>query len=94
MWQRFMAWLCAPEPPKTVAPSHALHSVRANFLVALTGLGGDDVDALRLNIAAARSLRDLWHLRAVAYRTIQTHRNASQAEQTLKRLDRCFPQPV
>lgn len=91
LWGRTLFWLTAPAPMDAAPPLNRLPPVRLAFLEALSDLDADATAALRARIEAARSLRDLWHLRADVYGLVGLFRSQSQAEQRVSRLDHHFP---
>ena len=90
-WQRAMFWLLAPAPQDTSPAPNRLPGVRSDFNALLADIDNDDARALRQRIADARSLRELWHLRAEAYRVIGLTHSQSVAEERLARMNRHFP---
>jgi hypothetical protein len=90
-WQRLMFWLLAPAPQDAAPPLNRLPAVRIDFMQCLSDI--DDPDAYDLNdrIALARSLRDLWHLRADVYRLVAVHHSQFEAEQRVALLNCHFP---
>lgn len=90
-WQRAMFWLLAPAPQDASPAPSRLHAVRSDFHALLVDIHGDAAAALRQRIGDARSLRELWHLRAEAYRVIGLGHSQSVAEDRLARLNRHFP---
>ncbi len=90
-WQRLMFWLLAPAPQDAAPPLNRLPSVRTEFMASLADICGDPADDLRLRIADARSLRDLWHVRADLFGVVALEHNQGEAEQRLMMLNRHFP---
>jgi hypothetical protein len=90
-WQRAIFWLLAPAPQDASPPSNRLQAVRGDFMALLDDIDTDAAGALRQRIADARSLRELWHLRAEAYRVIGLGYSQSVAEDRLARMNRHFP---
>lgn len=90
-WQRAMFWLLAPAPQDASPPPSRLLGVRGEFTALLSDI--DDAAGRQLceRIARAPSLRDLWHLRAEAYRVIGLAHSQCVAETRLARLNRHFP---
>jgi hypothetical protein len=86
-----MFWLLAPAPQEASPPPDRLPAVRTEFLATLSDLGGDDVERLRQRIGQARSLRELWHLRAEIYRVVGVARSQAEAEQRVALLNHHFP---
>ena len=83
--------LLAPAPHEAAPPPNRLPGVRTEFLATLSDIEGDDAENLRRRIHDARSLRELWHLRAETYRVVGVHHSQSEAEQRLSLLNRHFP---
>jgi hypothetical protein len=91
-WQRLIFWLMAPDPRDAAPPLNRLPGVRSDFMQALTDVGaGEDAIALRERVQQARSLRELWHVRAETYRLIGIAHSQFEAERRLARLNRHFP---
>jgi hypothetical protein len=90
-WQRLVFWLLAPAPMDAAPPLNRLPSVRTEFAACLKDLPFEAVAGLAERIDRARSLRDLWHLRAEVYRAIGVHRGQTEAEIRVTRLNRHFP---
>jgi len=90
-WQRVVFWLLAPAPMDAAPPLNRLPAVRVEFVACLHDLPPAAVAALAERIDRARSLRDLWHLRAEVYRSVALHHSQSEAELRLTRLNRHFP---
>ncbi|MFY9514021.1 MAG: hypothetical protein WAQ05_23915 [Rubrivivax sp.] len=90
-WQRLMFWLMATAPQDASPPLNRLPGVRDEFTVALADVDSFDAEVLRERIALARSLRELWHLRADVYRAVSLQHSQSLAEERLAELNRHFP---
>jgi len=90
-WQRAMFWLLAPAPQDASPAPSRLHAVRSDFSALLADIDTDAARALCRRIADAGSLRELWHLRAEAYRVIGLGYSQSVAEDRLARMNRHFP---
>lgn len=90
-WQRLMFWLLAPAPQDASPPISRLPAVRDDFLVALADVDGDEARQLKLRVESARSLRELWHLRAAVYRAIAVEHSQAEAERRLAELNPHFP---
>lgn len=90
-WQRFMFWLLAPAPHESAPPPNRLPGVRTEFLATLSDIDGDDAETLRRRIHDARSLRELWHLRAETFRVVGVSHSQHEAEERLSLLNRHFP---
>lgn len=90
-WQRLLFWLMAPAPMDAAPPIDRLPAVREDFAACLDDTTGDAACALADRIERARSLRELWHLRAAAYHVIGLARSQSVADERLALLNRHFP---
>jgi hypothetical protein len=86
-----MFWLLAPAPMDAAPPLDRLPAVRSEFAACLQDLPAPAVADLAGRIDHARSLRDLWHLRAEIYRAVGVHRSQAEAEVRLTQLNRHFP---
>jgi shikimate kinase len=81
----------APAPQDAAPPLNRLPVVRQEFMAAMADVTSDDAERLRWRLQEARSLRELWHVRADLYRVVAVARNQSEAEQRLLLLNRHFP---
>ena len=72
-------------------PLTSLHRVRDDFDAALDDLDSPCTDQLRDQIARARSLRELWHLRLNLFDLVALHHGQAAAQARLERLNRHFP---
>lgn len=68
-----------------------LTEARQDYMDAIDDLYTHAADELRLRIGRARSLRELWHLRAPLFVLLARALGEAQAEQRLARLTRFFP---
>ena len=91
LWQRLMFWLIAPAPHEAAPPLNRLPGVRNEFVACLVDLPPNEVEGLIARISMARSLRELWHLRAEVYRLVAVNHSQGEAEVRLNRLNRHFP---
>lgn len=91
VWHRLWFWLLAPGPLQASPSLNRLPPVRQDFLDSLNDVAGSAADALSLRIGQARSLRELWHLRADAYRVVGVAHSQSEAELRLAQLNHHFP---
>lgn len=91
VWQRLMFWLMAPAPVDAAPPVNRLPMVRADFLRCLVDVDTAAALPLQQRIDVARSLRDLWHLRAEVYRLVAVAHSQTEAEQRVASLNRHFP---
>jgi hypothetical protein len=90
MWSTLRGWL-RDDPFAEASPMQAITNARADFHRALTGLIDRDVESLSPRIEAARSLRELWHLRTELYGLIARHLGQVEAERRLAGVNRHFP---
>jgi hypothetical protein len=90
-WQRLMFWLLAPAPGEAAPPVNRLPAVRQDFLACLADVSGETAGTLRERIAAAHSLRELWHLRAEVYRVVALAHSQALAGERVDALSRHFP---
>lgn len=90
VWQSLWHWLREESAP-AVHPGPKLNSARQDFCTALNGLLTRDAQDLRQRAAHARSLRELWHLRAELYGLIARHLDQREAERRLVAVNRHFP---
>jgi len=68
-----------------------LNQVKTEFLAVVWDLQSYTATHTRESIGRARSLRELWHLRADLFRVIAIHRGQAEAQRRLSGLDRHFP---
>lgn len=90
-WNRLWFWLLSPGPLRASPSLNRLPPVRQEFLDSLSDIAGAGADALSLRIDQARSLRELWHLRAELYHVVALSHSQSEAEQRVSQLNRHFP---
>ncbi|UUX97595.1 hypothetical protein [Aquabacterium sp. J223] len=75
--------------PETVG--EALQRARDDFAAGLDGLTGQPADFLRSRASRARSLLELWHLRAELFQLVAMQHGEARAHQRLAGLNRHFP---
>ena len=90
-WNRLWFWLLAPGPLQASPALNRLPPVRQDFLDSLDDIHGAPACTLCTRIGQARSLRDLWHLRAELYNVVAVSHSQHEAERRLARLNRHFP---
>lgn len=90
-WQRLLFWVLAPAPHEAAPPLTRLPAVRTEFLATLADIDDKSANQLRERISDARSLRELWHVRAEIYRVVGIAHTQQQAEQRVGLLNRHFP---
>lgn len=88
---RFWSWLWEVDDAPVHAPMAGLRKVKTEFCSALWDLQSMRANQVRDMIERARSLRELWHLRADVFRVIAVHRGQMEAQQRLDGLDSHFP---
>lgn len=93
LWaQRLWRWLWdMDESPRTLAPVSGLRSIQSEFIASLWDLQSLRASQVRDQVGAARSLRELWHLRAEVFKVIAVHRGQMEAQLRLDALDSHFP---
>ena len=89
-WQRILFWLMAPAPMDSAPPLDRLPAVRAEFAACLKGTRGVAAITLTGRIERARSLRDLWHLRAEIFDCVARQHSQAEAEARVSSLNRHF----
>ncbi len=95
-WRRWLAtawqWLWdnqdLEDHPRVL---QGLAQVRSEFLSVVWDLQSYSASNVRDAIQQARSLRELWHLRADVFSVIAVHRGQSEAYRRLDSLNRHFP---
>ena len=93
-WQRLIGWLVAPAAPVVGLPLRRLPRVRADFRGCVADVALPAVPGLLDRIDTARSLRELWHLRADVYGLVGLQHGQIEAERRVGRLNRHFPARV
>lgn len=89
-WQRLKFWLLAPAAGDVAPPLSRLPAVRDDFLAALGDVHTLEADRLVPKIHAARSLRELWHLRSAVYGAVSLSHSQFEAERRVAALNRHF----
>ena len=90
-WHRLWFWLLTPGPLQASPSLNRLPPVRQDFLDSLGDLPVVFTDTLRTRIGQARSLRELWHLRAELYSVVAVNHDQREAERRVSQLNRHFP---
>lgn len=94
---RVKGWLAASwpgsEPMSPVRPqrSQVLSAAREDFFAAVADLQLPAAGALLDRIEFARSMRELWHLRAEVFALVSLERDQLEADRRLATLNRHFP---
>jgi hypothetical protein len=91
LWQRLMFWLLAPAALDAAPPVNRLPLVRQEFMATMADISGVEADRLRWRVQEARSLRELWHVRADLYRVVAVEHSQTEAEERLLMLSHHFP---
>jgi hypothetical protein len=91
LWLRARFWLLAPAPQDAAPPTNRLPAVRDEFVECLADITLAHTGDLLHAIQHARSLRELWHLRADVYRLVAVQHSQSEAESRMARLNQHFP---
>ncbi len=79
------------ELPRRAAPTTGLAQARNEFHSAIWDLQSLKANQLREQVSNARSLRELWHLRADVFKLISMHRGQTEAQLRLDVLNGHFP---
>jgi hypothetical protein len=87
--RRALAGGTAARLPESVG--EALQRAREDFAAGLDGLTGQPAEFLRSRALRARSLLELWHLRAELFQRVAMQHGEAQAHQRLAALNRHFP---
>lgn len=90
MWRR----LTGKADHQLQRPRGQIQSVREAFFVALADLSPEYTFELRDRIERARSLRELWHLRADVFNVLSQHRGQTFAHARLDTINANFPSRV
>lgn len=90
-WSRLWFWLLAPGPLQASPPPNRLPPVRRDFLDTLGDIADPSAGDLCDRIGRARSLRELWHLRADVFNAVARYHSQHEAERRLAQLNRHFP---
>ena len=90
IWKAIWGWLRAHPTPEHRRMS-ALEAARKDFADALADMDETDAADLRRRGLSARSLRELWHLRADLYSVVARHRNQPEAIRRVDLVNRHFP---
>lgn len=89
--QRLLFWLLAPAPQDAAPPINRLPGVKRDFIACLADVPQPAADSVRSAIHDARSLRELWHLRAEVYNQVGRAHSEFEADRRLERLNTHFP---
>jgi len=90
VWKTLLNWLRRGDAPAE-RRLLTLEEARQDFASSLADLPCDDACDLRRRGQSARSLRELWHLRAELYSVVAKHRSQTEADRRLRVVNRHFP---
>jgi hypothetical protein len=90
IWKTLWGWLRSSNAPAE-RRIHVLAEARRDFADALADIPAADANDLRRRGQTARSLRELWHLRAELYSVVARHRSQAEADRRLRLVNRHFP---
>lgn len=90
-WGSRLLHRAVPWLPAQVRPVNRLAVVKGEFRDSLSDLGTLPAHDLMESIERARSLREMWHLRASLYGEVSITLSQGEAERRLARLNRHFP---
>lgn len=95
-WRRWVSaawqWLWDLEDDPGLEPALSpMNQVRVEFRNALWDLQSAHADHVRDQIEKARSLRELWHLRADVFKAVAMNRGQIEAQLRIDHLDDHFP---
>lgn len=90
VWKTLWGWLHSSDAPAE-RQIHVLDEARRDFANALADIPAADACDLRRRGQTARSLRELWHLRADLYSIVARHRSQGEADRRLRLVNRHFP---
>jgi hypothetical protein len=94
---RVKGWLAAgwsgnrPQPGTLADRSQALSAARQDFFTAVADLHIPAASALLDRIEFAKSMRELWHLRAEVFALVSIEHDQIEADKRLANLNRHFP---
>ncbi|HSI61013.1 MAG TPA: hypothetical protein VLA16_25875 [Ideonella sp.] len=90
VWVSLWDWLRQSDGASE-RPLRILDEARSDFCAALKDLDGAPASDLLRRGEHARSLRELWHLRAELYSLVARHLNQAEADRRVGLLNRHFP---
>lgn len=94
LWTRLLRWISAPAPLQSAANhlgGRRLQRTRDDFVACLRDIDDAKCKALRQRLQAARTPRELWHLRSAVFQLVSLHHSQREALQRLGALNRHFP---
>ena len=90
VWKTLWSWIRGSQEP-IQHRKLTLDDARRDFAGALSDLITEDACDLRRRGQSARSLRELWHLRADLYSMVARYRSQGEADRRLQLVNRHFP---
>lgn len=90
-WRQARDWLSRGWIDAADDRRSALARAKHDFTAALADLGGAKAEELLDRVHFARTLRDLWHLRAEIFSQVSLQHSQHDADARLARLNRHFP---
>lgn len=90
VWRSLWRWLRAGDTADQQRLG-TLDQARRDFALALADLDTEMAHDLRRRGQSARSLRELWHLRADLYSLVACHLSQAEADRRLRSVNRHFP---
>jgi hypothetical protein len=90
-WQGQASVRRAPRPGRVARGALPLDAIRQEFIESIDGIRTAAADELADRIHFARSLRELWHLRAEIFSLVSLHHDQAEADERLAWLNRHFP---
>ncbi|WP_329719300.1 hypothetical protein [Ideonella sp.] len=90
VWKALWNWL-RPRQQPAERRALTLDDARRDFAQSLADLTTEDACDLRRRGQSARSLRELWHLRADLYSMVARHHSQGEADRRLQLVNRHFP---
>lgn len=91
VWKALWSWLRPGQQQPAERRTQTLDDARRDFANSLADLTTEDACDLRRRGQSARSLRELWHLRADLYSMVARYRSQGEADRRLQLVNRHFP---
>jgi hypothetical protein len=93
VWRQFRQWL-STDTDKTPRSQRQLVAARQDCAQALVDLDDDQARDLTHRCSHARSLRELWHLRAEVYSLVARRLSQTEADRRLQAINRHYTATV
>jgi hypothetical protein len=91
-WDRVNAWLIGDAPLTPLSEDRQrLEAVKREFALSIDDVEVPQAGLVLMRVNTAKSMRELWHLRAALYGVIALEHSQTEAERRLARLSRHFP---